>query len=340
MSSQLQLLFGSTVLLIVMVDVAWTTLTTQGSGPVTRLVTVALRIASAQIHTMSGSRTLLAMAGPVGTVVIGGVWLLALWAGWLLVFSAFPGGVVNAQSAMPASFAERVYFVGFTLSTLGVGDFKPVGDSARILTALAAFNGLVLVTLVITYAVPLVQGAVARRKLAFSISLLGSCPQEMVLRAWESKRSQGFENALEQVSLELIQCAEQRQAYPLLDLFHCRHQRFSLGVQLGRLDEALSLLTYGLQANHQWLSFTVENTREVVSQYLYRVERKHDAGGLEVPPVPSVGLLKARLLPVADNQEDIFYRLQDRRLRLRKLVQAEGWAWSVVEQDALAGAKR
>lgn len=340
MSSQLLLISGTAVLLIVMVDVAWTTLTTQGSGPITQLVTVGLRFASAQVYAISGSRALLVIAGPSGIVAVGGVWLLSLWGGWLLVFTAFPGGIVDAQSEAPANFAERVYFVGFTLSTLGVGDFKPQVEATRILTALAAFNGLVLVTLVITYAVPLVQGAVTRRKLAFSISLLGHCPQEMVLRAWESRKSQGFENALEQVSADLIQCSEQRLAYPLLDLFYCRQQRFSLGVQLGRLDEALSLLTQGLQPNYQWHSFTVENTREVVSQYLYRVERKHTAARLETPPIPAVGLLKARFLPVVDNQEEAFSPLKDRRLRLRKLIRAEGWDWSVVEHEALTGAGR
>ncbi len=338
MSSQLQLLFGTTVLLIVMVDVAWTTLTTQGSGPITRLVTAGVRFASAQVYALSGSRPLLAVAGPSAIVAIGGVWLLCLWGGWLLVFSAFPAGIVNAQSEAPANFAERVYFVGFTLSTLGVGDFKPQLEATRILTALAAFNGLVLVTLLITYAVPLVQGAVTRRKLAFSISLLGSCPQEMVLRAWDTRKSQGFENALEQVSADLIECSEQRLAYPLLDLFYSRHLRFSLGVQLGRLDEALSLLTQGLQPNYQWHSFAVQNIREVISQYLYRVERKHTAARLEAPPIPAVGLLKAKFLPVVDNQEEAFLELKDRRLRLHNLIRAEGWDWSVVEREALAGA--
>ncbi|HEY9119645.1 MAG TPA: potassium channel family protein [Marinobacter sp.] len=323
-----------------MVDVAWTTLTTQGSGPITRLVTGGLRFVSAQIHALSGSRALLAIAGPSGIAAIGGVWLLCLWGGWILVFSAFPGGVVNAQSGAPANFVERVYFVGFTLSTLGVGDFKPQVETTRILTALAAFNGLVLVTLVITYAVPLVQGAVTRRKLAFSISLLGGSPQEMVLRAWENRKSQSFENALEQLSADLIECSEQRLAYPLLDLFYCRHLRFSLGVQLSRLDEALSLLTDGLQPNYQWHSFTVENTREVVAHYLYRVEKKQADARLEIPPLPAVGLLKARFLPVEDNQEETFRRLQERRARLHKLIRAERWDWSVVEHEALAGAGR
>lgn len=327
---------GGIVLLIVMVDVAWTTLTTQGSGPVTRLITLAVEWASAKAHAVSGRRAVLVTAGPIAIAMVGSVWLLSLWFGWLLIFSAFPSGVVEALSGQTASLAERVYFVGFTLSTLGLGDFKPVGEVPRLLTALAAFNGLVLVTLIITYAVPLVQGAITRRKLAFSISLLGGSPQEMVWRAWQAKNTQGFENALGQVSSDLIQCSEQRLAYPLLDLFYCKGSSFSLGVQLGRLDDALSLLTEALQTNYRWNSFTVENTRQIISHYLYRSEKRSNHGYVDVPPFPAVGLLKIKNLPLADNKDDVFDHLKNRRIRLHRLVRREGWEWSVVEHQDLA----
>nr|WP_284048160.1 potassium channel family protein [Marinobacter sp. ATCH36] len=317
-----------------MVDVAWTTLTTQGSGPITRLITIAVDSASARAHGVFGCRAVLVTAGPIAIVAVGSVWVLSLWSGWLLIFSAFPYGVIEAQSGQTADLADRIYFVGFTLSTLGMGDFKPGGEVTRLLTALAAFNGLVLVTLIITYAVPVVQGAVARRKLAFSISLLGRNPQEIVWRAWQNNNAQGFENALGQVSSDLIQCSEQRLAYPLLDLFHCRQSRFSLGVQLSRLDEALSLLTEGLQPSYRWNSLTVENTRKVISHYLYRSEQKSNNGDVDVPPLPAIGILTINNVPLTDNQDDAFDPLKNRRVRLHKLVRREGWEWSVVGHQA------
>lgn len=333
MNPQLLAVPGVILLVIVMVDVAWTTLTTQGSGPITRLITSAVDLASAKAHAVFGSRAVLVTAGPVAVVAVGSVWVLSLLAGWLLIFSAFPSGVIEAQSGQTASLAERVYFVGFTLSTLGMGDFKPGGDIPRLLTALAAFNGLVLVTLIITYAVPLVQGAITRRTLAFSISLLGSSPQEMVWRASQNNNAQGFENALGQVFSDLIQCSEQRLAYPLLDLFHCKQSRFSLGVQLSRLDEALSLLTEGLQPNYRWNSLTVENTRKVISHYLWRFVKSSNNELAELPPLPALGLLKSKNVPLADNQDDVFENLKNRRVRLLRLVRREGWEWSAVERE-------
>lgn len=65
MNTQLLAVSGIIVLVIVMVDVAWTTLTTQGSGPITRLITVAVDLASAKVHALFGSRVVMVTAGPV-----------------------------------------------------------------------------------------------------------------------------------------------------------------------------------------------------------------------------------------------------------------------------------
>ncbi|WP_416139575.1 ion channel [Halomonas sp. HK25] len=149
---------------------------TRGSGLLTKQVTHVLRAALACVHTLFGRRIFLVVTGPATLVLLGVVWVAGLWLGWLLIFSGLPEAVVDSQSGRPASVSELIYYVGFTLSTLGVGDFLPQGAAARLLTSVAAFNGLVLVTLIITYALPVVSAAVARRQLAFSISMLGDTP--------------------------------------------------------------------------------------------------------------------------------------------------------------------
>jgi len=324
--------------LMVMLDVAWPTLTTQGSGPLTQRVTNGAEFVAVKAYSMFGRRGVLVSSGPLAIVVTGSLWLLSLWCGWFLIFSAFPEYVVEAQTNSPANVVERIYFVGFTLSTLGVGDFKPDSGLYQILTALAAFNGLVLVTLVITYAVPLVQGVVLRRKLAFSISLLGQSPQDIAWTAWQARKSKAFENALEQIATGLIQCSEQRLAYPMLDLFFCKRPRFSLGVQLGRLDEALSILTVGLQPNYRRSSLTVQSVREVISHYLHRVDKKSsETSVLVAPPLPAVGLLDIMHVPILEAQGAAFKHLDMHRVRLHKLVHREGWEWSVVGDENLAG---
>jgi hypothetical protein len=58
----------------------------------------------------------------------------------------------------------------FTLFTLGVGDYRPNGAFWQMLTALCAADGLLTITLSVTYFVPLVSAATRKRQIAASIS--------------------------------------------------------------------------------------------------------------------------------------------------------------------------
>lgn len=274
---------------------------------------------------------MLAPIGPGALVLLGTTWLLTLWLGWSLLFGAFPTGIVNSQSGDAASLAERVYFIGFTLSTLGVGDFKPSGEIPMLLTVVAAFNGLVLVTLFITYAVPLVQAVIMRRKVAFTVSLLGANPQEMAWAAWQEGNRQAFEDELQTISEDVMQCCEQRLAYPMLDLFYAKWECFSLGLQVAILDEALSILEFGLQPNYRFRSLNFSKARKVLAHYLRRVELPNEKPHLITPPVSDTDALQKLAVPITNNKVDAFQPLAERRARLHALAHKEGWDWNTVE---------
>ncbi|MEX2549157.1 MAG: ion channel [Nitriliruptoraceae bacterium] len=115
-------------------------------------------------------------AGPVVLLLTIGVWLGLLWAGWTLVFAADPEAVISTATRAPASGWSRVYFTGFTVFTLGVGDYIPQGQPWEILTAIASVSGLGLVTLAITYLMPVVSSVTARRAQANTIAGMGNTP--------------------------------------------------------------------------------------------------------------------------------------------------------------------
>lgn len=104
--------------------------------------------------------------GPVVLLVILATWILLLWTGFLLLFSVDVQSVLNAKTDVPADFWERVYFTGFTISTLSVGDFVPSGAGWRVIAALASLNGLFLMTLAISYLIPVMSAVVGKRQLA------------------------------------------------------------------------------------------------------------------------------------------------------------------------------
>ncbi|WP_052063600.1 ion channel [Nitrincola sp. A-D6] len=138
-----------------MLDVIWTTITTKGSGPLSRHLVHALKGLFLFFYRCSGNREVLVLAGPVTLIAVGFIWLAGLWLGWFLLLLGV-GGVVESNTGTPASVVQYLYYTGMTLSTLGIGDYKAGNDFVRLLTSVAAFNGLILVTLIITYAIPMV----------------------------------------------------------------------------------------------------------------------------------------------------------------------------------------
>ena len=98
--------------------------------------------------------------------------------------------------------------------------------------------------------------------------MLGKTPQQIVIRASHPNNVQAFESTLQTVANDLMQCSEQRLAYPILDLFYWRQPRYSLGLQVARLDEALTLLAFGLKPDARLQSYSVANLQEVIKLVL------------------------------------------------------------------------
>lgn len=323
-----QLVFGVFLIAIIMADALRSTLTTEGGGVLTRHLAKAQHGLMLWLARATGSRAPLAMSGAAAIASITLTWILGLWLGWFLVFDALPGAVVNAQSKLPADFIGKVYFVGFTLSTLGVGDLAPSGGPAKILTPVAAFNGLLLTTLAITYAVPLVSGAVQKRHFAYSVSSLGTDPVAFVRNAWNGRNFNALESLLPDLSSELLQLTEQRLAYPILDSFQTRERGGSLILQIAVLDDALSLLSYGLAASQRPDPVVVNKVRSAIQHYLTRAVGDADVR-TETPPLPDIQRLSGTGLEVAAENAYAaeLVSLAPHRRGLKQALECEGWDW-------------
>jgi hypothetical protein len=59
---------------------------------------------------------------------------------------------------------NKIFYTGYTLSTLGLGDMEPEGNFWDILTAILSFTGLILISIAITYLIPVVSAEIAKRK--------------------------------------------------------------------------------------------------------------------------------------------------------------------------------
>lgn len=281
-----------------------------------------------------GGHQLLAGVGPTVILVIIVTWILLLWTGFLLVFSAVPEAVVNAQTGKPANAWERIYFTGFTISTLGVGDFVPRALMGRLLTPTAALSGFLLLTLSITYLVPVISAVVEKRQLAASIGGLGQTPQEIIRGGWDGQRLDSLEQPL--VSLaESIEVHTQRHlAYPVLHFFHSTEERTAIGPRLAALSEALDLMRE-MPPGVQPPPASVRAARSAIDGFLSTLHPGFLRTSMhrEAPERPTVEALRKDGLPIGETppaSKCSAEKSRERRRLLHAFVEDGGWHWSDV----------
>lgn len=331
---------GLALLALAIYDALHTTLA-RGAGPLTRLAS-----ATVWRFTRSGpgrriSGALFSQLGLVILLTVILLWVLLLWGGWALVFLSTESAVINATTREPADAWSRIYFVGYTLVTLGLGDYQPAGDLWQMLTTLTALSGLFVLTLAISYVLPVLQAAVHRRATAATLWGLGATPEEVIRTTWSEERGcSSLEQHLIGLAPALTQLAQQHIAYPVLHHFHGDRRREALAPSLAVLDEALSIIEHGLDADCLGPG-ALRPARAAIGTLLDRLEDQSVDPADETPPPPPLGGLRRDGYPVRSEaafREALREDECDRRRRLLLgLVRAEGWDWDRVLGDGSEG---
>lgn len=326
---------GAVLVLLAVVDAVMTTMTAGGGGgPLTSrlgrgLWRVMLRVSGGR------SSRLLSYAGALILLATVVVWVLLLWGGWTLIFSG-SNAVVGATTGTPASVPATIYYAGFVVFTLGVGDFVAETGTWQVLTALASVVGLFLITLSITYLVSVVSAAVTRRQLAQSISVLGITGPEIVLTYWSSGQlSSQFASEAQALRTQLLTTTQQHLAYPVLHFFHSRQASTSAPRSVAALDDALLLLAAGVVGDAAPGRDVLGPLQRALEHYADTV---HSVGGGDPgePPTPPLAPLEEAGMPVVDRHEyhSATRRHAARRETLHRIVRSDGWSWPGDRGDA------
>lgn len=274
--------------------------------------------------------SLLVVAGPVMVVMTVLLWVSLLWAGTSLVLLGGEPAVVDATTGAPASAAQVVYYAGFTIFTLGVGDYAGDGDGWRLFTAAMSFGGLALVTLSITYLLSVISAVVSRRSVAVHIHSLGSTPGAVVAGGWDgSGFSSPFQQHLVSLTSELSTLAEQHLAYPVLRYFHSGVRSTAAPVAIAVLDDALLLLRSAVDEGARPAPGATEPLRQVIERHLGTSTGSSANGAAPPPPAPERDELAAAGIPLAPDARfaaDVEAGSQ-RRAQLQSLVTRSGWTW-------------
>ncbi|MBD0334022.1 MAG: two pore domain potassium channel family protein [Cyanobacteria bacterium Co-bin13] len=327
-------ILGAAIILFVTLDIVVTTLTVGGAGPLMERVAGGVWWLALKIHQRRHNHTLLVTTGWLILVLMVVFWLLLTWVGWTLVFSAAETAVVNAETDVPANFWERVYFTGFTIATLGIGDYQPQHAFWQIATAVAAANGFFFVTLGVAYLLPVASAVAGKRALALYISTLGGTGDEIIRRSWNGRDFGQLDQHLINLAPMMSQLGESHLTYPILYYFHSIDRTRSMPLSIAALDEALTLLQYGVLAEHRPDSTALVTMRRANAAFLNTLRAVYLNSTQSEPPLPNLDLLRSHGIPTVSDEE--YHRtakrlgLGQRRKLLLALLNNDGWSWDAI----------
>lgn len=303
-------------------------------GPVTRLVSGLLWRGLSRLRRRSRSGLPLYFAGFAGlavTLSVVAFWIAAMIGGWFLLFASSPTALVDVMTGQPTDALSRLYFSGYTVFTLGLGDIRPSGAVWQTATWLAAGSGLLLTTLAITYIIPLTTSASQKRQLARLISGLGRNPADIVTKGWSGRDFTALEGWLLSLTPMLTRLAEHHLAYPMLHFFHTADREAALAPSIAVLDEALLLLSV-VDQEVRPSSLTLDPPRAAIRALLSTMPEAYVMGADEPPPAPDLAFLDEHEIPhqpVAASRA-AFTSAASHRRQLLSLVHHEGWSWEAV----------
>ena len=243
--SVVYLALGVALLASTIVDLLWTTLWVEGgAGPLMSRLMPALWRGLRRIGDRNSR--VLSLAGPLILVAGLAMWIGLLLAGWTFVFANSETALVDTRDGGPISWSERFYYIGYTVFTLGNGDFTPRDGVWQVATALATATGMVFVTLSVTYILSVLEAITQKRSFASNVSGLGLRGETIVERGWEGETFRGLKLALNTFTSQLNTLTTTHNAYPILHYFHSEQDEQAPVISISVLDEALTLLHFGI----------------------------------------------------------------------------------------------
>ena len=324
-------ILGLLLVLTSLLDALWTSLWVDGgAGPVTTWITnVVWWIMRKLIRTKRNYW--LSLAGPLIQTFTVFVWVGLLWAGWVMIFSSDSNALIytRAPSMPPGDLTARIYFVAYTMSTIGNGDLYPNGDRWEIATSFTGFSGMFLITLVVSFLLSVIGGVTTKRTLASHITGLGSSPEEFILNIWDGKGFPGLDLQLMSMSSQLGTLTEQQLAYPVLHRYHGATPKEDSAPAIAIFDDALTLLRYGVQEQYRPAPSVLRSARASVHTYLTTLPSASIYPAEHLPPAPDLTPLRKAGIPVVSDEEFArsLHDLIHRRKLLLGLVQRNSFKW-------------
>ncbi|SEV88783.1 potassium channel family protein [Halobacterium jilantaiense] len=325
---------GVAVLVLAVVDILWTTLWVDGgAGPIsTRLIPGLWAV----IRRLGGRRSrALSLAGPVILTLTLVTWVALIWGGWTLVFGAGGDALVNARDSRPITWANRLYFVAYTMFTMGNGDYYPPTGGWQVAASLTTASGMLFVTMGVSYVFSVLSAVTEKRSFASSVTGLGDSAEAAVETGWDAGGFRGLDLPLNSLATELDTLATQHKAYPILHYYHSEEATQASAMGVAIFDEALTVLRFGVQRDAQPNRALVANARSAVDNYLETLNESFFDPAANAPDPPDLDRVQEAGVPTVQDEEfaAAVDGQADRRRKLLGVVHSDAWRWPPSDDD-------
>lgn len=292
---------GAAIVVVATIDPLWTTVWVDGhAGPLTRRYGRVIDGAFTRLVPHDDHR-LLSVSGPLvlmGTVLL---WALLVWLGWVVLFTADAGSLVDPHTHVRASVAGRVYFTGYTMFTLGNGDFAPQGGLWQIATSVMSLTGLFLLTLSVTYVLAVIEAVVTKRSFASQVWAFGHSPEALVATAWNGRGFPALELQIVSLTEQLNLITEQHHTYPMLHHYHEERIPQTVPVALAIFDDALTIFEFLVPDDVRPAPSVLVPARQSVREFLDGLRHAQIEPSANTPPWIDLDHLRASGVPALDH---------------------------------------
>jgi len=321
---------GVLLLIVTANDLINTSLSVRGAGFISKRLSKSIWNILLIIKRKTGRSKVLELGGVVILVSILINWLLLIWISASLLFISQPDSLMNVETNSPTTVINKIFYTGYTLSTLGLGDMEPSGNFWDVLTAILSFTGLILISIAITYLIPVVSSEIIKRKISVNINTLGGSVEEILLNFWNGKDFKELELPFTHFIDSILLHAQNHKAYSVLHFFHSSDRKEAFVLNLTNLDEVLTVLLHNIPADQQPSYNILIRLRKAITSYLITLPATYFIPGKEIPPIQILTALEKKGIKIITGETiDLEYKkLRIRRRLLLSLIKDDGWEWT------------
>lgn len=330
---------GILAVVLTVTDILKTTLSTNGGGTITNAVGRSIWNLFFIASRHNARARILDYAGVAALVAVLVAWVCGLWIGLFLILMSDPNSIVSSSRELSAGPLEKFYYAGFSLSTLGVGDYKASSNVWRVVTSVSAFAGLVLITTSVTYFVQVLSAVSLQSKISLYVYSMGATPQAVLQNNWNGKDLNSFADASEELVSMLIQHTLHHHSFPVLHYFHNTDPALSFKRSIVQFAEAYFLLRHAVNGDVVVDQAKLIRIGNVLDAYIATIQDGYvKQGNVGRLPMPDMESLQKNGLPVADTahvREAFLEKESQKRAMLKSLLLQDGWTWKDVYGEAL-----